>query len=82
MSKTEVDANEQSLFTRWLAQTDETVRQWCTFDTTPPDPTGQGPANAADIPEELEPKTMPRAPTTFERNLEVWRQLYVSLIIY
>lgn len=67
MSKKEVEANEEGLFKKWLAQTDAAVEQWAASSNEP----GSGdPAPVA---------KMPSAPTSFERNLEVWRQLYVFL---
>lgn len=68
MSKKEVEANEEGLFRKWLAQTDEAVHSWCNtdLDDTP---------ESAEQPATEEHQKMPRAPTSFERNLEVWRQL-------
>ncbi|KAI0361392.1 P-loop containing nucleoside triphosphate hydrolase protein [Trametes cingulata] len=74
MSKKEVEANEEGLFKKWLAQTDEAVNAWCSVEETeekPPARSGQG---SDEI--EKEPDEMPHAPTSFERNLEVWRQLW------
>ena len=65
MSKNEVEKNEEGLFKKWLDQTDQVLNEW--VDRGPP------PSDAdTDI---LEGAVMPRAPTHFERNLEVWRQL-------
>ena len=65
MSKTEVEKNEEGLFKKWLDQTDQVLEEWVDSGSSPSSTTtgGQG--------EEV----MPRAPTHFERNLEVWRQL-------
>ncbi|KAF9802201.1 hypothetical protein IEO21_09948 [Rhodonia placenta] len=71
MSKKELDANEQSLFGRWLTQTDDIVDRWC----NPVAPASDAPDPSAPAPE----AKMPHAPTSFERNLEVWRQLCVPL---
>ena len=62
MSKVEVEMNEEVAFNKWLEQTDTAVHAWSTAETPPP---------------HADPDTerMPSAPTTFERNLEVWRQL-------
>ena len=65
MSKKEVEANEEGLFNKWLAQTDAAVEQWAASINEPV--SGDSGAVAQ----------MPSAPTSFERNLEVWRQLYV-----
>jgi hypothetical protein len=58
MSKLEVERNEEGLFKKWIAQTDEALEKRQS-KADPPEP-----AN-----------TMPRSPSYFERNLEVWRQL-------
>ena len=65
MSKTEVEKNEEGLFKKWLDQTDQVLEEWVDSGSSPSSATtgSQG--------EEV----MPRAPTHFERNLEVWRQL-------
>lgn len=76
MSKTEVEKNEEGLHRKWIAQMDQFVEDW-----------QKGPIESVDMnntedgeeeDEKLEkPLRMPRSPTYFERNLEVWRQLYV-----
>lgn len=74
MSKKEVERNEDGLFTQWLAHTDAVVDAWC---TPAPPAKAEGPPEEEDaelLPQEL-PLVMPRAPTSFERNPEVWRQL-------
>lgn len=58
MSKLEVERNEEGLFKKWIAQTDEALEKWQS-EINPTEPTS----------------TMPRSPSYFERNLEVWRQL-------
>ncbi|KAI0639624.1 hypothetical protein C8Q77DRAFT_1224741 [Trametes polyzona] len=73
MSKKEIEANEEGLFQKWLAQTDASVNAWCSAEE-PPKPETQ--PNAEDPPLNNEPEEMPHAPTTFERNLEVYRQLW------
>ncbi|KAI0715388.1 hypothetical protein C8Q76DRAFT_730562 [Earliella scabrosa] len=74
MSKKEVEANEEGLFKKWLAQTDASLNAWCSTDDVvqhaPDAPAHIQPA-ASDKPE-----SMPHAPTAFVRNLEVWRQLW------
>ncbi|KAJ6621206.1 hypothetical protein B0H10DRAFT_2019215 [Mycena sp. CBHHK59/15] len=70
MSKIEVEHNEEGLFRKWLAQTDELVEKW-----QKPAPVLEAPANSDhEIPPP--PQSMPRSTTYFERNLEVWRQLW------
>jgi hypothetical protein len=60
MSKLEVEQNEEGVFKKWLAQTDQLLEEWQNREE-------QDPATAAQL----------RSPSYFERNLEVWRQLYV-----
>lgn len=72
-SKNEIEANEEGLFAKWLAQTDTALSAWCTTEDPPaPDPT---PADQEPPPPNAEPEQMPHAPTSFERNIEVYRQL-------
>ena len=73
MSKKEVEANEEGLFKKWLAQTDAALAAW----SNPAD-VGQPAAHEGfgDITKSV-PESMPHAPTSYERNLEVWRQLCV-----
>lgn len=68
MTKKEVEKNEEGLFKKWIDQTDGLVNTWC-------DPAA---ISAKDKPESEGIEAMPHAPTSFERNLEVWRQLYVT----
>ena len=67
MSKKEVEANEEGLFKKWLVQTDGAIEQWAASNNEP------GSGDSAPV------AKMPSAPTSFERNLEVWRQLYVFM---
>ncbi|KAJ7446495.1 hypothetical protein B0H11DRAFT_2084984 [Mycena galericulata] len=67
MTKLEVERNEEGVFRKWIAQTDQAVAKW----------QDEGRQNVTD--EETpapDPTTMPRSTTYFERNLEVWRQLW------
>ncbi|KAI0830527.1 hypothetical protein BC628DRAFT_1312804 [Trametes gibbosa] len=78
MSKNEIEANEEGLFRKWLAETDAAVNAWCTAEDVEPPPDAKAQA-AGSAPEPLptpEPEQMPHAPTTFERNIEVYRQLW------
>ena len=73
MSKTEVEKNEEGLHRKWIMQMDQLVEDW----QKGPDHRDKG----RDDNEEDENKPqnvlqMPRSHTYFERNLEVWRQLY------
>jgi hypothetical protein len=70
MSKKEVEKNEEGLFKKWIDETDAVASTW----TEAPS------ARTEDISTPLHGEAMPRAPTSFERNLEVWRQLFVSLV--
>ncbi|KAF7303234.1 G domain-containing protein [Mycena kentingensis (nom. inval.)] len=73
MSKTEVEKNEEGVFRKWLTQTDDAVEQWQNQTAYHRDLT-----ESADEPPPPppEPTTMPRSTTIFERNIEVWRQLW------
>ncbi|KAG8709799.1 hypothetical protein FRC08_018044 [Ceratobasidium sp. 394] len=62
MSKKEVEKNEEGLFAKWIAQTDETINTWRQDNIIPSTPN----SSSGILP----------APTYYERNLEVWRQLW------
>lgn len=75
MSKTEVEKNEEGLHRKWIGQMDHIVQDW-----------QKGPSDHLknDAEGDNKPQValrMPRSPTYFERNLEVWRQLYVWLCL-
>ncbi|KAF8078905.1 hypothetical protein FPV67DRAFT_84130 [Lyophyllum atratum] len=75
MTKKEVERNEEGLFTKWLEQMDGLVHAWQNEKQS------NGDDQKTALPEEesagpKEVPTMPRSPTYFERNLEVWRQLW------
>nr|VWO94319.1 N/A [Ganoderma boninense] len=80
MSKKEVEANEEGLFKKWLYQTDTAVNAWFNPSSTQDVPKTssapvtqtEGDRNGSDAISDQ----MPPAPTSFERNLEVWRQLW------
>ncbi|PIL31736.1 hypothetical protein GSI_06440 [Ganoderma sinense ZZ0214-1] len=81
MSKKEVEANEEGLFKKWLYQTDAAVNAWCNPTTSTQD--GPQTASAPVTLTEDDRKgssaiadQMPPSPISFERNLEVWRQLW------
>lgn len=64
MSKLEVERNEEGVFKKWLAQTDQLLEQWQNRDEQ-------------NVGDNSTTTVQPRSPSYFERNLEVWRQLYV-----
>ena len=64
MSKLEVERNEEGVFKKWLAQTDQLLEEWQNGEE-------QNPGDITTAAAQL------RSPSYFERNLEVWRQLYV-----
>lgn len=74
MSKKEVEKNEEGLFKKWLDQTDSIIGDWCAPDINQHSP--EATSNDWETASMPEPEEMPKAPTSFERNLEVWRQLY------
>lgn len=76
MSKDDVDANEQGYFRRWMTQTDAIVERWHNQNNQPvASGTDLGSAGPSDPDTAVQDK-MPCPPTHFERNLEVWRQLW------
>ena len=72
MSKKELEQNEQGFFKKWLDQTDSIIENWC----TPVDNQTSTDSSSEAIVPTQEPEVMPKARASFERNLEVWRQLY------
>ena len=72
MSKKELEQNEQGFFKKWLDQTDSIIENWC----TPVDNQTSTDSSSEAIVLTQEPEVMPKARASFERNLEVWRQLY------
>ncbi|KAH7916432.1 P-loop containing nucleoside triphosphate hydrolase protein [Hygrophoropsis aurantiaca] len=78
MTKAEVDGNEVGHFRKWISQTDTVVERWLA-EPQPADANAHEEPQIQDpeIPNPPAPPTrMPRAPTHFERNLDVWRQLW------
>ena len=78
MTKEEVERNEAGLFNKWLEQTDEAVKAWQYPKVTSPGEHKTSEASEGANQELEESRSMPQSPTHFERNLEVWRQLYVT----
>ncbi|KAF8167611.1 hypothetical protein B0H34DRAFT_23959 [Crassisporium funariophilum] len=60
MTKIEVEINEERLFKTWITQTDQLVEEW------------QNKGELSDV----SALAMHRSPSYFERNLEVWRQVW------
>lgn len=71
MTKKEVDSREESMFKTWLTGMDRVVTEWVDSANAKPQDTGPEELGFDKIKDE-----MPRSPTHFERNLEVWRQLW------
>jgi hypothetical protein len=78
MSKKEVEHNEEGVFKKWLEETDDVIHKWLNHQETNVVASEDLFAQDRSIPES---SSMPRSPTFFERNLEVWRQLYVSSVV-
>ncbi len=75
MSKAELENGEKSVFLKWLNNTDDLVQKW--QDATQVDDIVEN--SDPELPPSRPPVTaMPRSTTYFERNIEVWRQLYVQ----
>ena len=73
MSKVEVEKNEEGLHRQWVERMDHIVEGWQMGSGGHKEP--QGVDEEDEKPQKV--SQMPRSPTYFERNLEVWRQLYV-----
>ena len=76
MSKKEVEKNEEVLFTKWLSSTDGTVEEWINMAKE-----HSSAIHANEMSNTGSGDHMPFSPTIFERNLEVWRQLYVPHVL-
>jgi hypothetical protein len=74
MSKKEVEKNEEGIYRKWLEKMDGIVEDWRHQATAVAE---AAPDHDHEAPQEKLPEKpkAPRAPTHFERNLEVWRQL-------
>jgi len=68
MTKKEVEKNEEAIFDKWLAQTDSLVADWLQHGVGKDDDREREETRSQQV-------EMPRSPTYFERNIEVWRQL-------
>jgi len=76
MSKVEVDANEEGHFRKWITQVDAVVEHWQHEGNQQQVTSGIDPGSIGQhIVDRTSDVKMPRPPTCFERNLEVWRQL-------
>ncbi|KAG6841763.1 hypothetical protein C0991_007092 [Blastosporella zonata] len=76
MTKKEVESNEEGCFRKWLDQMDGIVLDWQNDlgpDVQKSDLKKEDPSKT-ELAKELD--SMPKSPTYFERNLEVWRQLW------
>ncbi|KAG1864743.1 P-loop containing nucleoside triphosphate hydrolase protein [Suillus subalutaceus] len=76
MSKDDVDANEQGYFRRWMIQTDAIVERWYNQNNQPVVSGIDLGSASPSVPDTAVQDKMPCPPTHFERNLEVWRQLW------
>ncbi|KAG6817963.1 hypothetical protein H0H87_012431 [Tephrocybe sp. NHM501043] len=77
MTKKEVERNEEGLFRKWLDQMDGLVLDWQN-NLTDGATSVSAQEQSSKVPELFSevPNSMPRSTTYFERNLEVWRQLW------
>ncbi|KAG2367789.1 hypothetical protein BDR07DRAFT_1271378 [Suillus spraguei] len=76
MSKVDVDANEQGYFRKWITQTDAVVERWHNQNNQPVASGTDLGSGDPRVPDTAVQDKMPCPPTHFERNLEVWRQLW------
>ncbi|KAF7966429.1 hypothetical protein HWV62_38412 [Athelia sp. TMB] len=75
MTKVEVEKNEEGLFKKWIEQMDQIVEEWQKPEEVKKDE-GDDTGIKEEDPVPAEPEKMPRSSTFYERNLEVWRQLW------
>lgn len=75
MSKKELENNEEALLKKWLEATDQIIDGWFQADLESHDADDRSPPIGAS--QENSTPRMPSAPASYERNLEVWRQLCV-----
>ncbi|WRT70647.1 uncharacterized protein IL334_007645 [Kwoniella shivajii] len=69
-TKKEVERNEEGLFKKWLKTTEDIIQSWI-------DDEQQSKGDESDKSSEQDQiDEIPRGPTWFETNLEVWRQLW------
>ena len=76
MAKKEVEKNEEGMFKKWMTEVDGVVEAWRTGepeDRLPKVPLGA--PHTKDIKSDVM-ADVPSSPTYYERNLEVWRQLW------
>lgn len=74
MTKIEVERNEEGVFKKWTEQTDQLLAEWQVKSSellkVTPEPEDPRPQLSA----------VPASPSYYERNIEVWRQLCVTLL--
>lgn len=68
-TKREVEANEEDVYRKWLANARDTVESWMEGDDEDEDEDDEYDRRSEEKTTEL------RSPSSFETNLEVWRQL-------
>ncbi|WWC92251.1 uncharacterized protein L201_007205 [Kwoniella dendrophila CBS 6074] len=74
-STKEVEKNEEGHFKKWLKQTDDIMQEW--VDGQDEEDINDIEANGEGYIEEKQKQVkLPRGPTWYETNLEVWRQLW------
>ncbi|KAI0031419.1 hypothetical protein K488DRAFT_52165 [Vararia minispora EC-137] len=76
MTKKEVERNEEGLFRKWLAHTDAVVNDWLKLGEEARMHKQAGLQDGGQNTTSSTAEVMPLSPTAFERNLEVWRQLW------
>ncbi|KAJ8489384.1 hypothetical protein ONZ45_g13602 [Pleurotus djamor] len=74
MTKKEVESNEEGHFQKWLKKTDELIEKWRNQENEQMEAEGSTPTDDELPPKE--PTQMPSSWSYFERNLDVWRQLW------
>ncbi|KAF8513455.1 hypothetical protein JB92DRAFT_2923353 [Gautieria morchelliformis] len=76
MAKKEVERNEEGVYQKWMSEVDAHIEAWRRTEpeiTGPKDAVETSTSSVANI--DASP-SVPASPTYYERNLEVWRQLW------
>ncbi|KAF7971395.1 hypothetical protein HWV62_21232 [Athelia sp. TMB] len=74
MTKLELQENEEGSFKKWIGETDQIVEEWKVGSKG--EEMGGDDIKKEANPAATEPEQMPKSSTFYERNLEVWRQLW------
>ncbi|THH10976.1 hypothetical protein EW145_g973 [Phellinidium pouzarii] len=77
MTKKQVESNEEGVFKKWLSETDNAIQAWKAQKPLQSSEEGmQVPISSSQAETDSADSEMPYSPPLYERNLEVWRQLW------